>query len=173
MTYESKLIKYKDKYLYIKNQIGGKDCDVKYAEDILNNTYIKDTRNFVPFEKSFNRKHPVCSYSMWDKSGTQLYIPSPPSEYDRYEGNDLYVRWIDYYYMEEKYDKYRDMYLTYEASDVHVIMWSFKHKKWYNVDLWPMDDLLLLDDLKTQMLIKMDEDRPYDQVSDRIRRKRR
>jgi len=123
MTYESKLIKYKDKYLYIKNQIGGKDCDRNYVYDIHRTSYIKDTRNFIPFERSiyrFNRKYPVCSYSMWNKSHTQLYIPSPPIEYDKlYMEHNFYIRLIHLYYMDEDGT---------EAHDTHVIMWSFKHK---------------------------------------------
>jgi len=140
MTYEKKLIKYKNKNLYIKNQLGGKGCDRNYVHDIHRTSYIKDTRNFIPFERSifhYNRKYPVCSYSMWNKGRTQLYIPIPPTEYDKlYMKHDFYIRLIHLYYIDEDGS---------EAHDTHAIMWSFKHKKWYNIDIWPDNDHLLND----------------------------
>jgi hypothetical protein len=73
---------------------------------------------------------------MWNKTHTELYIPTPPEPSDKlYMKTQFYVRLVHLYYMDEGQ----------EAHDTHAIMWSFKHKKWYNIDIWPTDDPLLED----------------------------
>jgi hypothetical protein len=139
MKYEQRLNKYRGKFFFIKNQLGGKECDTSYNNDIHRTSYIKDIRNFIPFERSvfrYTRKYPVCSYSMWNESHTQLYIPTPPEPIDKlYMRTEFYVRLIHLYYMDEGK----------EEHDTHVIMWSFVHKKWYNIDVWPTNDPMLND----------------------------
>lgn len=141
MSYEQKLNKYKNKLLF-KKQLGGKDCDIIRANDTLATTYIKDITNFIPFEKSIfhpYRVHPVCSYSIWDESHIQLYVPTPPEEKDKlYPTQPFYVRLHMVYF---KSQDPKD--LNGEGAEFHMIMWSTVHKKWYELDIWPLNDPLL------------------------------
>lgn len=140
MIYEKKLRKYKNKHFYLKNQSGGKDCDIRHTEDILSTTYIKDTTDFIPFEKSFLhpfRKHPVCSYSIWNMAHTQLYIPTPPESKDKlYQNQIFFIRLHKAYFKSQV--KGED-----EGEEFHAIMWSYTHSKWYELDNWPHNDPLL------------------------------
>jgi hypothetical protein len=140
MSYEHKLIKYKTKFNLIKNQVGGKDCDIRHSEDLLATSYIKDITDFIPFEKSILhpfRKHPVCSYSIWDKSHTQLYVPTPPEPKDKlYASQKFYIRLHKVYFKSQI--KGED-----EGIDLQAIMWSQIHQKWYELENWPLNDSLL------------------------------
>jgi hypothetical protein len=140
MNYEHKLNKYKYKLLSTKNQLGGKDCDFRHAEDILSSTYIKDISNFIPFEKSILhpfRKHPVCSYSIWDKDHIQLYVPTPPNLKDKLFPAYKYFIRIHKVYFKSQDDPNE------EGVDSHMIMWSPVHEKWYEVENWPHNDNIL------------------------------
>ena len=140
MSYEHKLIKYKTKINLIKNQVGGKDCDIRHSEDLLATSYIKDITDFIPFEKSILhpfRKHPVCSYSIWDKSHTQLYVPTPPEPKDKlYASQKFYIRLHKVYFKSQIKGES-------EGVDLQAIMWSQVHEKWYELENWPLNDNLL------------------------------
>ena len=140
MEYKNKFYKYKIKYENKINLVGGKDCDIRFAEDILSGFYIKDITNFIPFEKSVlypMRKQPVCSYSIWDEHHTQLYVPIIPNENDKlYKTQPFYIRLHHVYFASQV--KGEDV-----GIDLHVIMWSPIHKKWYQLENWPQNDNLL------------------------------
>jgi len=136
MDYQNKLHKYKNKIKITNIQRGGKDCDRRQAEDILRSTYIIDTTNFIPFEKSLlhpYRNHPVCSYSIWNKDHTQLYVPTGPSNKDKlYKSQPFYIRLHTVYFKSDD-----------GGREIHMILWSYVHKKWYQVENWPLNDNLL------------------------------
>jgi hypothetical protein len=139
MSHEQKIVKYKDKLFFLKNQVGGMDCDIRYMQDIHSSTYIKDITNFIPFEKSvFHplRKHPVCSYSIWDKNHIQLYVPTQPEPTDKlYQSQKYYIRLFNAFN--------KNAMKGAVAEELHLIMWSYKHSKWYSIENWPKDDLLI------------------------------
>lgn len=136
MSYKQKIDKYKSKII-LKNQLGGKDCDLLHAQDFLATSYIKDITDFVPFEKSILhpfRTYPKCSYSVWDKDHIQLYVPSPPKAKDKlYDTRNFYIRIVNISYKSR--DTGKD-----EGEDRNYILWSPVHNKWYDIDYWPKND---------------------------------
>jgi hypothetical protein len=139
MDYKNKLNKYRYKILF-KKQIGGRDCDTRHTEDVLSTTYIKDTSDFIPFQKSSLhrfRNHPKCSYSMWDMNHINLYVPVAPKLKDKlYSNQPFYIRLHNAYFKSQV--KGEDV-----GTELHAIMWSNVHKKWYELDNWPLNDNLL------------------------------
>lgn len=139
MDYSIKLNKYILKYQYITNLKGGHVyCDATMQSNHIDAIYVKDTTNLIPFTKSIYhpfRSHPICSYSVWNKSKTELYIPTPPTIDDKvFKYLDYHIRPYKVYF--EEYDSDRLI----ESSMYDILLWSEKHNKWYLLLSYPDDD---------------------------------
>lgn len=141
--YEYKSNKYKLKYQNITNLVGGyKDCNIAIANNHLDGAYIKNNVNLVPFEKSIFhpiRSHPVCSYSIWNKQHTQLYIPTPPNYTDKiFKYLNYRIRAYQIFY--NPTGVLIDEIGKQEETKHDFLLWSNKHQKWYIFDTFPKDD---------------------------------
>ena len=136
--YKDKKNKYKLKYEYSTNLVGGnKDCDIDIANEHLQSVYVKKIVDLIPFERNifrFKRSHPICSYSVYDAPKDHLYIPTPPNN------NDKVFKYLDYniraykIFFEVTEDNVK------ELSYNDILLWSNVHKKWYTFTAFPKDD---------------------------------
>lgn len=140
--YEHKANKYKLKYKYKTNLVGGhQDCDIGIANNYLENAFIVNDVNLIPFEKSLFhnfKNHPVCSYSVWDERRDHLYIPTSPNN------NDKVFKYLDYN-IRPYHTHYADIIengvvIAHGGSRYDYTLWSKKHRKWYLVNTFPRDD---------------------------------
>ena len=162
MNYKNKITKYKCKYESKINLHGGrKDCDIEYARQINETSFIRNLMNLTPFQKSVFaplREYPVCSYSIWNERKTQLYIPTLPTFRDRlFKYSNYHAR------------AYPKLYKGDDGaiiSEWDIVLWSQKHKKWYLINLFPNDDNKILLDLAKDL--NLVEDSTFSGVVDML-----
>ena len=142
-----KINKYKSKYklyqkLYLSkynhtnifNLIGGDICDTEIAKEYINGRYTKQYTNLLPYNNS-DEDHSICSYSIWNESKTQLYIPTKPNNDDKvFKYLNYYIRFYKTYFMDSVRGK------PIEETYNDGLLWSNMHQNWYTFASFPNDD---------------------------------
>jgi hypothetical protein len=151
MNFEQKYLKYKEKYLNLKNLItggeGGKKNIVpnciktpqKIKENLETTCYIDNPENDPTLKKisRFLHSTAVCSFSLWNKDKTQSYVPTNPTESDKIFSNREYYYRI--YFIKNNEDKQLTPDNKCLQIGIILIIWSPVKSKWYTLSNFPED----------------------------------